>query len=456
MPTPVTIEFPKPADDVEFESLVRDLFASHWKDDNTIVYGRSGQKQNGVDVFGKPETSDLNYGIQCKIRRSGTLTKKELEKEITQAKNFLPKLDCYIIATTLSRDVSLQNTALELNESFKNDWFEVQIKFWEDICLLLAENIDVAKKYYKGFWESPEWTSGRPENINGKNTITISKPLLTGCLIDLSKSMVMDTIDSMKKPVQLDKLLRQIIFRIAAVSDSQDFNSILGKIHFMLYGFGFGKFRKEIMDFIGEFGIVNTPIVSSDSIRNLFYEASIQKSLPQVPSLMMLKSNWADYENSIKGQFLDMGLGESNLAEGLQHIKQGIKKQLERNFYKYPIMMLISNGNIERSSQEKVLQEAKSYNTHGIQIICIWIAESLSKSKKMLYGKDCKDWSPEGRLLFEISSVINPEIKFNRKVLEIASDNGWLVEDKARFFFHVANSGVVDEIADLVFSPIRK
>ena len=59
MPSLTTSEFPKPRDDKEFEEMTRDLFAAHWKDDNTQVYGRPGQSQDGVDVYGQPNRSNL-------------------------------------------------------------------------------------------------------------------------------------------------------------------------------------------------------------------------------------------------------------------------------------------------------------------------------------------------------------------------------------------------------------
>ncbi|MBK6607912.1 MAG: hypothetical protein IPG24_21140, partial [Leptospiraceae bacterium] len=67
MPSITNAIYLKPSDDKEFENMVRDLFALHWKDDNTQIRGRSGQSQNGVDVYGYPNKSSALYGIQCKL-----------------------------------------------------------------------------------------------------------------------------------------------------------------------------------------------------------------------------------------------------------------------------------------------------------------------------------------------------------------------------------------------------
>ena len=71
MPNILTSQFPKFKDDSEFEEFVKDLFAAHWKDENVQIYGRSGQSQNGVDVYllGSIRNNNITRGIQCKVRK---------------------------------------------------------------------------------------------------------------------------------------------------------------------------------------------------------------------------------------------------------------------------------------------------------------------------------------------------------------------------------------------------
>ena len=88
MPLLVTSDFPPPKDDKEFEEIVRDIFAGHWNDPNTKIFGRSGQGQSGVDVYGQPNQMKSWFGIQCKLRKTGQLTRKDLEREIEMARSF--------------------------------------------------------------------------------------------------------------------------------------------------------------------------------------------------------------------------------------------------------------------------------------------------------------------------------------------------------------------------------
>lgn len=110
--------------------------------------GRKGQKQDGVDIFGFIEdNNDLHWiGIQCKVKAAGsTLTKREVEEEIEKAKSFSPELAEYIIITTSSRDARLQKYVREMNEKFiKKELFQIRIFFWDDIELLLGEEINLS------------------------------------------------------------------------------------------------------------------------------------------------------------------------------------------------------------------------------------------------------------------------------------------------------------------------
>lgn len=69
-------------DPQEFQEIVRDIFALHWEVHNTLIYGRNGQLQHGVDIYGRPKESALLFAIQCKVRNDSTLTKHDIEEEI--------------------------------------------------------------------------------------------------------------------------------------------------------------------------------------------------------------------------------------------------------------------------------------------------------------------------------------------------------------------------------------
>lgn len=137
-----------PADPVEFESLCLDLFRDIWDDPGAKKNGRSGQKQDGVDVYGR--TSEGWVGVQCKQRdrrlRSG-LTCEELKEEVAQAENFEPKLSRFVVATTGPRDARILSCARVISASFT-----VEVWAWDDIWHELVRRKKLFAKIFPVYW----------------------------------------------------------------------------------------------------------------------------------------------------------------------------------------------------------------------------------------------------------------------------------------------------------------
>ena len=96
-----------PNDPTAFESLCLDLWKELWCDSGARKHGRRGQRQDGVDLFGR-ENGQL-VGVQCKQkdgRLHSTLTVAELEAEVQAATRFEPKLTKFILATAAPRDAT--------------------------------------------------------------------------------------------------------------------------------------------------------------------------------------------------------------------------------------------------------------------------------------------------------------------------------------------------------------
>src|ERR1044071_8733236 len=60
-------EIPPPKGDDDFEDLALALFRAVWKDPGAKLHGRSGQGQDGVDVYGEDSFGGTGLnGVQCK------------------------------------------------------------------------------------------------------------------------------------------------------------------------------------------------------------------------------------------------------------------------------------------------------------------------------------------------------------------------------------------------------
>lgn len=135
----------KPENWQDFESLAKKLWGELWEIPHKIKKnGRLGQPQNGVDVYGIPKSETSYWGVQCKGKNDynqSKLTKQELDDEIVKAKSFSPKLAVFIIATTQSKDVEIEQYIREKDlESRNKGNFEIILFCWEDIVDLIEEN----------------------------------------------------------------------------------------------------------------------------------------------------------------------------------------------------------------------------------------------------------------------------------------------------------------------------
>ena len=137
-------EIPRPKGDDDFEDLVLALFRTVWKTPGVRLHGRSGQRQDGVDLYGEDRFggSGLN-GVQCKHHGSATLIKDRdlvaaLRAEVRKAKRFRPPLQRFIFVTTAKRSATLQQEARDFTEQHKKEGlFAVDALAWEDIEDLL-------------------------------------------------------------------------------------------------------------------------------------------------------------------------------------------------------------------------------------------------------------------------------------------------------------------------------
>jgi hypothetical protein len=140
----VTRNFPIPANWQDFQVFVKDMYNEKYG--GFDIYGRNGQAQNGVDIYGKWRKSII--GIQCK-RLERKLTLAMVKSEIKKAEAFAPALTKYVIATTDRRDARMQSKILEINSEKATDGlFEVEILYWDAIEDEINGNANILARYY--------------------------------------------------------------------------------------------------------------------------------------------------------------------------------------------------------------------------------------------------------------------------------------------------------------------
>ncbi len=133
----------KPESWIEFESLCLEVAKKKWGNyKSAYLYGRNGQKQDGVDIF--VEFDSYTYGIQCKDVEDFTWSK--IEKELKKVKDSDFKLNKYIIMTSSLRDTKIQKNMLKYNNE-NTDKIHLEILFWEDIEKYVVNDVELLETY---------------------------------------------------------------------------------------------------------------------------------------------------------------------------------------------------------------------------------------------------------------------------------------------------------------------
>jgi tetratricopeptide (TPR) repeat protein len=123
-----------PRDWQAFERHSRLLFEYALRDPTTQNNARPGQRQHGVDIFGRRGggTGPL-VGIQCKGKDSdygGIVTEAELLREVKNTQKFQPDIKEFILITTAPDDADIQEKARLLEQGVRAAGRDLSISVW--------------------------------------------------------------------------------------------------------------------------------------------------------------------------------------------------------------------------------------------------------------------------------------------------------------------------------------
>lgn len=142
-------QIPKPKNWQDLETLCLAIWRKEWNTKSFKTYGRPGQHQDGVDVFGRYDDG-LEFGaIQCKCKEEEKkLTEAIIKAEVDKAKKFKPTIKRYVIATTFDSDTKLDTYVAELcQQNLKAGSFSIDLFGWQDIERLMELHTDVRDWY---------------------------------------------------------------------------------------------------------------------------------------------------------------------------------------------------------------------------------------------------------------------------------------------------------------------
>jgi hypothetical protein len=143
-----------PSDEQAFERASVVLWRQILKDPNVQKNGRRGQRQNGVDLYGRRnELASAWVGIQCKCKGIGReLNESEIRSEVAKALSFRPRLTEYFITTTADDHGPLQELARTLTEELlPTHGLSVHVWGWGTLQERIAEFAEAQKAFDPSF-----------------------------------------------------------------------------------------------------------------------------------------------------------------------------------------------------------------------------------------------------------------------------------------------------------------
>ena len=144
-----SVEIPKPLNWQDFQRCCVPLFRNIIRDPLLQEWGREGQDQQGIDLFGfRDRDPKQPVGIQCR-RINEPITEETIRADLTKARKLRPDLTELIFATTSERDVKIQAAAAQITQELHaGGWpCRVSVMGWQDLRLEIAKYPDALEAF---------------------------------------------------------------------------------------------------------------------------------------------------------------------------------------------------------------------------------------------------------------------------------------------------------------------
>lgn len=147
------LNFPPPANWQDFQILTVRLVELMCIEGTVHEYGRLGQRQDGVDVYGETHNGG-HLGVQCKeMQRDKSLTEVLMRNEANKALKFQPNLNMFVVATTLPEDTGMHKVVTNLNQS-GNYPFKIACWSWNYFNDMLNRSNHLVQDSYERYARS--------------------------------------------------------------------------------------------------------------------------------------------------------------------------------------------------------------------------------------------------------------------------------------------------------------
>jgi hypothetical protein len=169
-------KYPRPDTWQAFEQILVDWVQHTLRDTAADRYGRSGQRQNGIDILARDwrnATAGIApkvWAVQAKHYEETLLTSGDAQLDLTKAISHSPRPDVFVLATTTQRDTRLQDWAITASGGVHPT--RVEVWFWEGLVEQFLKETWFRDKYLAAFWERrvPHQLPNPPADFTGRDS----------------------------------------------------------------------------------------------------------------------------------------------------------------------------------------------------------------------------------------------------------------------------------------------
>lgn len=288
-----------------------------------------------------------------------------------------------------------------------------------------------------------------------ENNVT---PFLIGVVLDLSKFAFNSIYDLSKKDEdffeRLIKALNTLVNKSISYCEHPHSKDILPKFSLFFYGFGFGNALKGLDTFARRLGLTSDVEVPSEPIRDLLKLTADNDDLPYTPNAEELNKYWKKYRTGILAQYVDMEFNDAPLVSSLKIAHERFSYEMTNKKYQ-PMLLVITNGKFTDGTYSDLIEISNSIKKDGITLVVGFIGKSDIMPARALFIKENPKWNNEAKLLFQSASELDRNGKIGKAISEMASEKSWTVPAKAKLFLQINQQEMLEELIDIITSPLR-
>jgi hypothetical protein len=283
-------------------------------------------------------------------------------------------------------------------------------------------------------------------------------PFLIGVILDLSKT-AFDSIYQLSQKnddffQRLIKALNTLVNKSISYCEHPHSKDILPKFSLFFYGFGFGNALKGLDSFARRLGLASDVEIPTEPVRDLLKLAADSEELPYTPNAAELNKHWKTYRTGILAQYVDMEFNDAPLVQSLKIARGRFADEQKERTYQ-PLLLVVTNGKLTDGDYSDLIETAKAIKSDGITLVIGYIGKNDIMPTRTLFGNERPKWNDEAKALFQCSSELDKSGKIGRAVSEMAIEKSWVVPTKAKLFLQVNQQEMLEELIDIITSPLR-